>query len=492
MSDPNRQHDLREIGHLFLSSIRQKQTGNAPPPRRIPPQQRAHPSVDLSPEELQEVVGGTHCIAEGDSVPATLQISVVMASHLGQRAHERVKQYAAQLCEVEGRVGLIEIDTGEFRVMVLERNPHGAPTAAEDAAVAGPLDSLAMQQALDELAWEVRRWLVVLPLARTPEARALLRDLKHMVVLGGADADGIVAAYRAIKGAADAMKREGIAYPRLSSVILDAAGEAQAAAAHAKLAGACRQFLYWDVDSGGRVDVAPAVAEHLVLNRRASHDKATAAAAPQWSVLSRFLKRGAEVERESHVRVEAPAGTAGAVDESEVPPSLRMPEPPAPNPSPEPGKPVAVGFTPNPSIDEVIELPAGADDPCSILAAVLSGGPQRWTDTAIVPPMCSDAKLSVGRDRSLTLLAVVRRGLAGIRRVAQAYDWMCQNRNLIAMALPQFAIEAHALPRLTLLVDHADITAEQLRPIVGASHISIIAYRKLRWSGRTGLLLEAA
>src|SRR5262245_19247381 len=126
MSDPNRKQDLREIGHLFLSSIRQKQTGNAPPPRRIGPNQRAEQSVDLSPEELEQVYSGLGA-SEEESVPATLFISAILGSHLGSRLHERAKEYAASASRREGRVGLIEIDACEVRVMVLEQNPHGAP-----------------------------------------------------------------------------------------------------------------------------------------------------------------------------------------------------------------------------------------------------------------------------------------------------------------------------------------------------------------------------
>ena len=60
------------------------------------------------------------------------------------------------------------------------------------------------------------------------------------------------------------------------------------------------------------------------------------------------------------------------------------------------------------------------------------------------------------------------------------------------MALPQFAIEVMRLPLLRLLVDHADISADVLQPILQADHVTIQAYRKVRWGGRTGLFLEAA
>jgi hypothetical protein len=36
------------------------------------------------------------------------------------------------------------------------------------------------------------------------------------------------------------------------------------------------------------------------------------------------------------------------------------------------------------------------------------------------------------------------------------------------------------------------MTAEILQPMLQASNVTVQAYRKLRWGGKTGLLLEAA
>ena len=53
MSDSSSKRTLTEISHLFLSSVRDRQTGQAPRPTRRPPQ--AHVSIDLTPEEFAEV-----------------------------------------------------------------------------------------------------------------------------------------------------------------------------------------------------------------------------------------------------------------------------------------------------------------------------------------------------------------------------------------------------------------------------------------------------
>src|SRR5258706_14016750 len=64
MSEPRgTSRSLSEIGHLFLSSVRERQTNGAPLPKRQPPAGRAAPaarlevSVDLTPEEFAHVCG---------------------------------------------------------------------------------------------------------------------------------------------------------------------------------------------------------------------------------------------------------------------------------------------------------------------------------------------------------------------------------------------------------------------------------------------------
>jgi hypothetical protein len=41
-------------------------------------------------------------------------------------------------------------------------------------------------------------------------------------------------------------------------------------------------------------------------------------------------------------------------------------------------------------------------------------------------------------------------------------------------------------------VDQSDISAAVLQPMLQADHVTVQAYRKLRWGERTGVLLEAA
>src|SRR5207247_956705 len=116
--------------------------------------------------------------------------------------------------------------------------------------------------------------------------------------------------------------------------------------------------------------------------------------------------------------------------------------------------------------NDVIDLPEAQSTPAAIIGAILRGGSNELIETPVKPPMCPDASLAVGRDRRLTLVAVARQGLPDLRSIGQAYQWLIQNRALVAMAVPQFAIDAHQLPRLELLIDQADLSAEILQPML--------------------------
>jgi hypothetical protein len=149
--------------------------------------------------------------------------------------------------------------------------------------------------------------------------------------------------------------------------------------------------------------------------------------------------------------------------------------------------------TPTPSFDDavaVLDLPAHDTSPAAVLRAVLSGG--GCVESPVKAPALPDAVVAVDRDRRLTLLAVAAPGLSDLRAVAAALRWTSENRSLIAMAVPQLSIDAFAEPTLRLYVDHADATADALRPLLAVGAVTIVTYRKVRWSGRLGLLLDAA
>jgi len=306
------------------------------------------------------------------------------------------------------------------------------------------------------------------------------------------DHDGIVACYRTLKGLADLHR------PRLSIAALDAGhGPEGAAAAHQayqRLAGVCRQFLDWPVQADPPVRPLSDVVEHVVLWCSATRDKAQLAAAPQWQVVADFLSKARQSPRAVEPQP-APSAAGAAAEFRPDPPRNEAAQAAAAS---EPAMRISAIDPPSASVeqpahqvDEVIDLPDAQACPAAIVAAVLRGG-HELVECPVKPPMCPDASLAVSRDRCLVLVAVARQGLSDLRLIGRAYQWLIENRGLISMAVPQFAIDAHRLPRLHLLVDHADMSAAVLQPILHAPSVTVHAYRKLRWGGRTGLLLEAA
>lgn len=467
----SRKPDLREISHLFLSSVRQRQTGNATPPKRIAPAKRSDPTVDLTPDEFAQVT------SQAKEVVAEPRVFGILASHFDGRALDVARSYAAAQSQTGARVGLIEVDASGARVIVVD------PEHADSTAGPTTHDSGEFNDALNELGWDIDRWLVVITSPRVTAARELMRSIDRFVLVTSCDSDGVVAAYRSVKGAADTLRRDGQASPKLSLAVFGAEDDAHAEAVFDKLNGVMLQFLSWPLEFEGRIGavnsptLAPAIAFRAMTETGAQH----------WDILARFVSQQGNKTVEEPIAESAkpqaaiPVQNASQEIHDEIPASLPMPQVQA--------APTAVASH---SHDEVIELPADVQGQSAILSAVIAGAPQGWIECPIRPPMCPDARLAVSRDRALTLIAAPSRGLSDLRAVGEAYQWLNQNRALVAMALPQLAIDAHQLPRLQLLVDHADSSAAAIQPMLQSGNVTVSAYRKLRWSGRMGLLLEAA
>jgi hypothetical protein len=508
--DPNR--PLSEISHLFLSSIRDRQTNGAARPVRKPPTDGkadgntpAKPplpdhSIDLTPEEFAQVYGGAQASDREENLP---EVTAVIAAHLNGRQIDRVREYAAHLSATHGRIGLIELDSSEFRLMLFERQPDTANAAIEEAAFSAPerLDPKRMTEALEELNWDVDRWLLLLPVPRTPEARDLLRAVDQWTLLATCDHDGMVSAYRTLKGLADLRAAEAghhaSTHPKLSLALLDVRSLDEADRVTLKLASVCQQFLNWPLDNEPVVKQSEKVAAHLVLCCRAGKETLAGTVAPQFAVVREFLTRSEKVAEKSAEKSAEHSMLTETPVEFAAPSS---PAAPAPQPAAIPASPFAeippadLRITPattQTTTSDVIDLPGDDSNPSAVISAVLRGSNQ-LAETPLKAPSCPTASLAVSRDHKLVLVAVARQGLCDLRDIAQAYRWMNDNRPLIAMALPQFAIEATQAPRLQLLIDQSDLSAEMLQPLLQSAHVTVQTYRKLRWGGKTGLLLEAA
>lgn len=505
MSEPLQpKRSLSEISHLFLSSVRDKQTNGAPRPVRVPPRKiqeaggsssagKQDLSIDLTPEEFAEVFGSG---GPATSSRQGVRITAVLGAHLNGHQFDRVKEYARHIAGSEGRVGLIELDASEFRVMCFEARNSNSSQLEEPQAIEVE-DGQQIAEALQEMSFDVHRWLLLVPSLRTPEAKALLRAVDHWVLLSTCDHDGIVSSYRLLKGLAEANR------PRLSLALLDAADEAEIDRVYKKLSGVCQQFLNWPLESEPAVRAASRVGEQLVLCSRPIREKSQIASAPQWSVVADFLASAKAALPDETAAPETVvrdrALEQAAQEEPVIPPveelmktnneTQTVTTPATPIASPVPMRLVEGS---GPASDPVIEvLDLHGDDVASILAAVLKQNGE-FVECPIRPPMCVEARLAVARDRSIVLLAVAHQGLTELRAIGQAYRWIVENRSLLAMALPQFALDAERQPRLRLLVDQADSRADVLQPMLGSEHVTVQAYRRLRWGTKMGLFLEAA
>jgi hypothetical protein len=553
MPDHDPKKTLSEISHLFLSSIRDKQTNGAPRPTRTPPQSpRAGEAqagshlppphqglparepggpwsgmnIDLTAEEMAEVshaapsAGGEPSSAPEPSRPAKIPpVSAVIAAHLNGKQFDRVKDYARNLAgQVGGRVGLIELDASEFRLMCFE--PGMSEGDGADPHSAECYDPRQIAEAIEEMNWDVERWLLLLPTPRVPEARSLLRLVDHWVLLTTCDHDGVVSGYRTLKGLVDPAHE-----PRLTLALLDGTDETEMLAVSRKLAGVCQQFLGLKLTPEPPVRKSYRIGEHLVMCCRPTRDKGQMATQPQWGIVSQFLEQAKGAAEEGEETVEdviagetfepdaaepavremigdvvvvtapqpaTPAETITVAPVSVIPsdaaPSLPRAEARAGVGATAPAAPQAAV----PAFDEVIELGDDAGTSDAVLSAVLRQNNGAYVECPVRAPMCGGVRVAVGRDRGVVLFAVAREGLGELRNIGQAYRWLADNRPLLSMALPQFAIDTNQAPRLRLLVDHSDLSADALQPVLQSGNVTVQSYRKVRWGGKTGLLLDAA
>ncbi len=469
--DPKR--PLSEISHLFLSEIRAR-PGSPGRPARIPPPKSTDVSVDMTPEEFcASIEAASDDSVETPAEPSVAMnypvrppaISIVLSSHLMEHPSQSVRQYARSLAAESKNVGLIELEGGELYLTTFEINGVQAPSPA----VVESMDPRRISEILTEMAVDVERWIISLPNARTTEARELLREAPHWVMLTTADHEGVVATYRALKGLTELGRH------RISLVVLDARDDSHAQAVYRKLDAVSRQFLHCALEAVSPLRQAQNVAEQAILQCGRTGD--TAASSDHWNVIRQFAA-GAVAPHEKTIREEKSAHST--YQEQPKPMKLNTPEAPR----------ISVV---DDSLPEVIDLPADASDRAILDAVVRQGGADgRWVLCPIHPPMCPEALLAVGRDQRLMLLAVAGRGLGQLLSIGQALRWMSENTELIRMALPQLAIDASAAPCVRVLVDHNDLSADVLQPLLQSGTVTIQAYRRIKWAGKTGLLLEAA
>src|SRR4051812_26856513 len=333
---------LSEISHLFLSSVRDGAFPGLPKPKRTPPKTESEevipPSshdgeldIDLTPEEFAQVFSETN---PADAKPKQPPITAVVSAHLNGKQVDRVREYARHLAGQHGRIGLMEIDHSEFRLTCYE--PGGPALPGNDPAEC--FDGRQMAEAIEEMNFDVDRWVVLLPNPRTTEARALLREVDHWVLLSTCDHDGVVSGYRVLKGMVEGRKAGGSGVqPNALSVtlsLLDGRDDTEMSRVVRKLQGVTQQFLDLELKPEAPVRRSYHIQENLVLFCRPTRDKAQLANPPQWAVVGQFLARakGRVIEQPEAIEDAMKPGASQEIQVPPLAPAAIEEAPPAPAP----------------------------------------------------------------------------------------------------------------------------------------------------------------
>ena len=329
-NDPKRR--LSEISHLFLSSVRDRQTDGRPMPSRTPPKKQPpappHPadiSVDLTADEYATAFdetfappgGGGACeqperiVVDGGR---TKPVTAVLAPHLDGGLLDAARQYAGHRCAAGDRVGVIFVDPPAMRLFRFEPDGDGQTFDESDAeADAGgdggesDVDARRLAEALVEMDADVDRWLLVLADPAAAEARVTLGAAGRWVVLSTADHDGVIGAYRSIKQLLAPVPGdvlEPVGRPAVGLALLDAASVGHAGRIHGKIAAACEQFLGLPLANDPPADFNANVSELPVLTCGGGDTPVTASAA-FWEVLYDFIESGPAEEVEEIDEVQA-------------------------------------------------------------------------------------------------------------------------------------------------------------------------------------------
>lgn len=283
---------LSDISHLFLSSVRDRQTQGASRPVRKPPTARPSVSIDLTPEEFAQVLAGDTAVPH--AVTEIAPVQAVIGPHLGADQMQRVRQLARHMAADGSRVGVVTIDVCEFQLLCFDRQAP-LPSPLMDPLSSEYFEPGDLGDAMEELNVDIDQWLLVVLNPRLPEARSVLRCADHWTFLSTCDHDTIVACYRTLKGLS------GLHDAEWALAVLDWPSEADAFRVYSKLAGCCRQFLGATLENHTPVKPNDEVSEHTVFSWRSTHDKATVSTGAHWQVVTEFFRRARNIDIDSEL-----------------------------------------------------------------------------------------------------------------------------------------------------------------------------------------------
>jgi hypothetical protein len=455
------QGTIREIGHLFLSSIREKAGEDdgvrRRAPVRIPPAPLRLPAIlggeggnakcEMRSAKLEEGCrGGQENVVSGEAVgPSLVDLVVAVECEASRRLVEAwVRYVSAGVGEGAGvgAVGLVWLEKSRCRLVVagdVEVDVGGKDFAS---AVAG-------------LRGVVKRWVVAAVPGRLAELD--LEGILQVRVLAGTDDESVVAAYKCAKavaadgrlGAGCEVVAEVMASKRLAEGVI---GKLQQVSKE-HLAGAVKGGAivagrgFYDVGAKmAEVAIAVAAPVGMMGMIRAGAELGigrAVEAGPQVQVASDKLQVTSDVSAGSD-RV---AGRVGGVEPAE---------------------------------ERVIELSGSAAE------ALAADGQWGLKLLKARVPHFPEARLAVDGAGRVALLAEVSGGAEGLERLGQAYGWVCDSRELIAMVAGGGATAA-SQPHLYLLVKGSS----RVGAMLARSNVTVVGYRVVRWGEKRGMLLAA-
>ena len=179
--------------------------------------------------------GGNGAARDGMHAPAA-EVSVVLVGNLPVMAGPWMSQFADEVARGAGPTALVRFERDELTLELMRADGRQLPPAGPGA----------LARWLPRAASGIRRWVLCVPAETAPEE--VLAAGHGIVLLTGADEAALTGAYLRLKYLADQGINGGAPVSRVGLVVVGAAPEQAAAAAH-RIAEAARSFLGVEVEA---------------------------------------------------------------------------------------------------------------------------------------------------------------------------------------------------------------------------------------------------
>ena len=345
--------------------------------------------------------------------PSVGEVTVVLVGNLPVMAGPWMSQFADEVARGAGPTALVRFERDELTLELMRADGRQLPPAGPGA----------LARWLPRAASGIRRWVLCVPAETAPEE--VLAAGHGIVLLTGADEAALTGAYLRLKYLADQGINGGAPVSRVGLVVVGAAPEQAAAAAH-RIAEAARSFLGVEVEALppmqriGRVDSSARAAyptsdspDLVGFARELERARAEGASRFDAPVLS--IEPSIEPKPVvAPVSASAPSAPVAEV----VPPSFEVSAAPAPAPA----RAAAPRATPAYAALPVAQLPER-------LVPLLRG----LRSLGIACPVAPEVELALDDERRMHIVGRADQ----LARVRIAHTWATMHRELLGMAFPE-------------------------------------------------------